>query len=668
MKYPVVFAVIALLLITVSLPWLIGVKGSDEQAQVVSHKSFIEHGAFEIDGHYEGDFLHVIGVIQVTGTGNIKDVRVDLTFYDAAGDRITAGPVESLLGTYREVEGVKTPYNLLGPGDKLPFHVVLLDEAASAKVDAYDISLKYTTTEEQPYRNLVILNHRLRSFHGSTSVIGELTNTGQKNLHCVSVYVAFYDARGEIMGAEYYPIPLSVMIPGDKLVFATYSAMMDEDVSYELTPVCIEADYAPYREFRILSHSSRLDQYGDFLVEGEVANTGSKEATSVNVAVDFYDRFGIPLGANDAEIPSIQSGGSSPFSVRLWDIDLASEVANYTFHVSSGPYTTGAPPSHEEEPVRSPSSLPVASVAVAVGAGVSAGLTATAGATGLGQQFNAAVSRLDLPDSIKDFLKFYTEETFKHVTGKEAKVKRRKRYMSISRLLSLVISATALVVVLSYAELNGLSGFLNVSELMSVMPSVLITVVLFLVIKETVALIIGNMLNVLCELKVWLHGLVALLISGLGFLLPFGSPWRTNYEGDLDAKGAGLIGTLKILCDLALMIPFYGFTLLGYELTGDAGLLLSTMSAYYSSFPLRPLEGRAVFEYNKALWASLFAGSLALFVSCSAKLLPSTAYLLVGSLAAALFIGILILEKKRTSGRSAMEGTLAIPPPPPPPL
>jgi hypothetical protein len=443
--------------------------------------------------------------------------------------------------------------------------------------------------------------------------------------------------------------------------------MVEEDVTYELTPICIEVDYAPYRDFSILSHSSRLDQYGDLFVEGEVANTGSKKATSVYVAVDFYDRDGEPLGASHTLIPEIQSGDSSPFSVEFWQMDLAGEVANYTFHVSSFPYTTGAPPPNEEEPVRQPSSLPVASVAVAIGAGVSAGLTATAGATGLGQQFNAAVSRLDLPNSIKDFLKFYTEETFKHVTGKEAKVKRRKRYMSISRLLSLVISATALVVVLSYVELNGLSGFLNVSELMSVMPSVLITVVLFLVIKETVTLIIGEMLNVLCELKVWLHGLVALLISGLGFLLPFGSPWRTDYEGDLDARGVGLIGTLKILCDLVLMIPFYGFTLLGYELIGDAGLLLTTMSAYYSSFPLRPLEGRAVFEYNKALWASLFAGSLALFVSCSAKLLPSTAYLLGGSLAMALFIGILILEKKRTSGRSEMEGTVAIPPPPPPP-
>jgi len=95
-------------------------------------------------------------------------------------------------------------------------------------------------------------------------------------------------------------------------------------------------------------------------------------------------------------------------------------------------------------------------------------------------------------------------------------------------------------------------------------------------------------------------------------------------------------------------------------------MLLTTMSAYYSSFPLRPLEGKAVFEYNNALWASLFAGSLALFVSCSAKLLPSMAYLLGGSLAMALFIGILILEMKRARGRSAMEGTVEIPPPPPP--
>jgi hypothetical protein len=296
--------------------------------------------------------------------------------------------------------------------------------------------------------------------------------------------------------------------------------------------------------------------------------------------------------------------------------------------------------------VRTTPSLQAASVAVAVGAGVSAGLTATASATGLGQRFDAAVSNMKIPDSVKDFLKFYAEKTFKHLTREELEARKRRKFLSGRKLLSLAVSALVLVAVFSYVELNGLPKFLYPTALLSVVPYVLATVVLFFVVRVIVTSAVAASLSVWCEFRIWLYGLIALVVSGFGFLLPFGSPGRTDYEGEFDLRKAGLIAALKIFCDLAFMVLFYAFSVLGYKVMGDAGLLIATMSAYYSSFPFKPLEGKAVYRYSKPLWVFLFAGALVLFISTSLNLLPSTIYLFGGLLAAALFVAFLILARR----------------------
>jgi len=669
MKRALAFIAPTILIIAVAVLFLSlssGAQGEGEEAVVASHNSYIQPGHHEIEGGviYEGDFLHVIGVVQVTGAKNIKDVGVEVTFYDSGGERIVADPVVSLLGTYRLEDGVQVPYNLLGPGDKLPFHVVLLDEAASAKVASYKISVKYEVTEQEPYTKLAVLSHRLWSSWTGITVIGELANTGEKYVGFVSVHVAFYDPAGKIVGAEYYPAPMCILVPGEKIAFATFervtfTAQIEGDVTYELMPICIVRDLVPYKEFKILSHRIQgtlsWEPYGSLILEGEVANTGDRDAADVVVAADFYDREGKPVGGYYADIPEIKAGKSSPFRIEFWEltcpeIDLpcpASHVANYTFHVSSGPYTLlKTAPTPKPEFVRTTPSLQAASLAVAVGAGVSAGLTATVSATGLGQRFNAAVSNMKIPDFVKDFLKFYVEKTFKHVTREELEARKRRKFLSGRKLLSLTVSALVLVAVFSYVELNGLPKFLDPTALLSVVPYVLATFVLFFVFREIVASAVAASLSVWCEFRIWLYGMIALVVSGFGFLLPFGSPGRTDYEGEFDLRKAGLTAALKILCDLALMVPFYAFLVLGYKVMGDAGLLIATMSAYYSSFPFKPLEGEGVYRYSKPLWVFLFAGALVLFISTSLNLLPSTIYLFGGLLAAALFVAFLILARR----------------------
>ena len=340
---------------------------------------------------------------------------------------------------------------------------------------------------------------------------------------------------------------------------------------------------------------------------------------------------------------------------------LFSEEPNSSFQVNE-PMTLVAEWSTEQ--IRETPPPQAAAAAIVVGAGVSAGLTATMSVTGLAQQFNAAVSNLEVPEQIKGFLRFYAEETFKHLTPEELESRKRKKLISRAKLLSLTFSALVLLIIFSYVEVNGLPRFLDLASLMSVLPYVLMTAVLFFVAKEFMASLVAATLDIWCEFRIWLLGLLALVISGFSFLLPFGSPGRTDYEGDLDKKKAGLVATLKILCDLLFMLPFYVFLVLGFEVAGDAGLLIATMSAYYSSFPFKPLEGEAIYKYSKPLWVVIFAGTSLFFISTALDLVPSVAYLLSGFIVAILLVAVWVIAKRHVTV-PVIPPPQPLPPPPP---
>jgi hypothetical protein len=344
-------------------------------------------------------------------------------------------------------------------------------------------------------------------------------------------------------------------------------------------------------------------------------------------------------------------------TVNLNERDDKRLLQNTISYLASGEREEGAL-------VRATPSIPLASAAVAVGAGITVGATAVMSATGLGQQVDGAVSSLEIPDSIKKFLKFYTENAFKHLTKEEVEARRRGGLVSGRNILSLAFSALVLLLVFSYVEVNGLTGFADPNSLLSVMPYVFVTVVLGFVAEVLFAYVVAVTLDVWCEFRIWPYGLIALIVSGFGFLLPFGSPGRTDYEGNLDDGKAGLMATLKILSHLVLMLPFYVLLFLGYEVIGDAGLLVTAVSAAYSSFPFKPIEGQAIYRYSKPLWIAVFAGTFVLFISTTFKLLPSLSYLFIGLLAAALFAVILIVAKRRRVTPSA---DLLMPQPPPPP-
>lgn len=165
-----------------------------------------------------------------------------------------------------------------------------------------------------------------------------------------------------------------------------------------------------------------------------------------------------------------------------------------------------------------------------------------------------------------------------------------------------------------------------------------ISIVFVFIFKQFFSIISARTIRVWSEFKIWLYGLISLLITGILFLTPFASPGKVEYQGVLDKKKAGLTATLTILYTLILTLPFYLFHVLGYVTTGDAGLMMCTMTACYSVFPFKPLEGEAIFSYHKGLWLTIFVASISLFLCTALKVLPLTIYLLVGIEVTFLFI------------------------------
>ena len=137
-------------------------------------------------------------------------------------------------------------------------------------------------------------------------------------------------------------------------------------------------------------------------------------------------------------------------------------------------------------------------------------------------------------------------------------------------------------------------------------------------------------------------------LSGLIFQLPFGSPGITRYQsGEISKKTKGLLVLTKMLLLTTLSLPFAALSMLGFDHVGNMGLKLTLMTVCFSLVPLRPLVGKAIFDYNKIISITTLSGVGTLFLSCFSNLLPNLAFLISGAVSACLGVIALYQLKKQ---------------------
>ena len=314
-------------------------------------------------------------------------------------------------------------------------------------------------------------------------------------------------------------------------------------------------------------------------------------------------------------------------------------------------------------------------VVAVVGLGLTTVTSVLTNLSSVGQSFNAAISRLPIPDQLKEFFKFYGEKVFETADHAELGALAKKSFITKGELVAFGLSAGVMTIVYSFVEANGLSGFLNPSILAVVIPATFLSVCLVLVTSEIFEVVCARAFSVYRQFRLWLYGLAAFLISGFVLLFPFSTPGITRYQGGGAAKRTiGLIMLSKMLFLLALAIPFTLLSMFGYKIIGDAGLLLTLMTTCYSLIPLKFLPGKAILDYRKEVSLAAFVSVLILFVGQTMYFLPRITFLVAGIVSAFLMAIVMIklaLIRRTEEGYfpppPPPEEILPPPPPPPPP-
>ena len=300
------------------------------QVKVVSSSSYLSYEKYKelMTGKvYEGDMFHVVGEIQNIGSTNVEDVRIRPTFFDAGGSVIEAGPIHTSL----------EPLDILPPDQRSPFELILLDEEASSMVEDYNLSVEFNPTTEKPYI-LDIVNHSstILTYY---KVFGEVVNMNPISVASVKLLATFYDEEGTVITADRTWIDFQNLLPGRSFPFELSNhprnEITDKIKSYRVCAQCRIGVEIPYTEFQVLSSESEVTEWGQYVVSGEIKNTGSQDATSVSVYVTFYDSDD-KVVEYDFSLPDpidVAAGQTATFEVRQIYKELTPRITSSSVQV-----------------------------------------------------------------------------------------------------------------------------------------------------------------------------------------------------------------------------------------------------------------------------------------------------------------------------------------------
>ena len=152
---------------------------------ILSHSSYIKYASYWslYSGSQSGEFFHIIGELQNPTSENMKlnEDKIDVIFYDAGGSMIDTNSV--LKYDFAEEE-------IIPPGGKWPFRLVLMDEEASKKVASYELLAKGHSTNRTPYQ-AEVLDYGLFQ-NANLKLVGEVKNTTSENVN-IRLIATFYD-------------------------------------------------------------------------------------------------------------------------------------------------------------------------------------------------------------------------------------------------------------------------------------------------------------------------------------------------------------------------------------------------------------------------------------------------------------------------------------------
>jgi len=181
MRKKVVFGLMLILVFSV-LTLTLGIETvyASPQIDILTHSGWLDS-----IGCY-----HVSGEVENIGDSPANFVKITATFYDST-DTVVA---TSFSYTMLEV---------LLPGRKSPFDILLTDTGQAAKVHHYSLSVTSSPADSIPLGLEILSNSSYVDDVGCMHVVGEIKNVEAETTTYVMVVATFYNSTGHVVAAAF---------------------------------------------------------------------------------------------------------------------------------------------------------------------------------------------------------------------------------------------------------------------------------------------------------------------------------------------------------------------------------------------------------------------------------------------------------------------------------
>ena len=166
----------------------------------------------------------------------------------------------------------------------------------------------------------------VRTSIGSVHFIGEIRNTGKRPIAKPETIISLLDAQGNRLLFETGYTIHDVLLPDASIpVVVLFTDPPPEWSSFE---VFLQAEEVSGREFMSYIDLTPTDagigrdEFADYVLTGEVQNTGELRAEFVQAVVSLYGEHKHIVGAGSAYVDhsKLEPGERSPFTVRVMNV------------------------------------------------------------------------------------------------------------------------------------------------------------------------------------------------------------------------------------------------------------------------------------------------------------------------------------------------------------
>ena len=163
-------------------------------------------------------------------------------------------------------------------------------------------------------------------------------------------------------------------------------------------------------------------------------------------------------------------------------------------------------------------------------------------------------------------------------------------------LIAYLIALTVFTIAYAY------SSSATLEEMLRAIPMVIATSILIEFLKNHFLNIFSRSRGLWAEYRLWPPGLLMFIFSSFFFRTPFSSPSkRAQSKGTHVDLIGGLVAVNTVLIVTALAGVFYYLKVWGISDIGHIGVGMCLISAFFSSIPVPPLNGKTIWDWNKVV-------------------------------------------------------------------